>query len=294
MAGNNQSQDQTLHDQQADAFLTAIHAPIEQKARILQAHPEIMNVVDYYEINVRTHTADNQGFQAALKSGNYEKMLADDIRHGSLDMFKPPASQVPESHVAVAGKQYDAQTRMLNGFDIQVEGRDKPLHVDVSHYSPKGKTEEETRQLREDIYSMYDFGIKRNPETAEKYLQKVAEKFPEGVTWHESGERSSPEGKTLRINGSPDLHVITTQKSGEHFFELHAEASIVPPKLQVSELDHNSLQGASAAINHGEHFTDTQKSRLNSMLAESLTKQGFSVAETTTLDHQQEFGAQRA
>lgn len=246
MAEKHVSQDQALRHQQADAFLRAIHAPQEEKARILQQYPELTGVVDHFESSVRTHLAQPPAFDEEVNSGRFEQRLADDIRHGDLQQF----DRLPESNVRPANKQYDTKTGLLIGFDLAFGPDGESLAVDVSDYLPPGKSLEATRQLREDLFSMYQFSIKRNPETADERLRSIAEQFPHGIVWQEPehGSGALDQSGQLIMQGVPNLQVMISQSMGEGFLRLHDQVSAYAFRLGDYAWKEKYMPGAAAEL----------------------------------------------
>ena len=193
------------------AFQTAIHASEEEKARILQQDPLLMYVVDYYE----TIVSQRQG----RAPEGIESELAEAIRQGDLEKFGSPQ----RSTMQPAHKVYDQQTGMLTGFDLEFGQGEKSLHVDLREYTPGNSSDKETMRRREDIFSMYQFGIMRNPEGAARTMQAIADKFPQGIVWHEPGHETGAlkvTGKMI-MQGTPSWKVITSQHYGQAFWKLH-------------------------------------------------------------------------
>lgn len=260
-------------NKQAEVFLQAIHADtIEEKGRILQKNPELIDIVKYYDSALKSHSLDNKEFQAQLKSGEYENMLADDIRAGRLKMFSPQnQAQIP---IELTNKDFDSKTNMLNGFDIELSKSNQKLHVDLTNYLPQGKSDAEVQQVRNDFYDMYQHAIKNNPERAEITLSKLAKDFPDGISWRDSSQavEKSISSDTLNMQGKPNLGVIASPSIGEAFFRLHADRATSPLNNSQSDNTLMTLKDVAITINKNIDFSQDQKYFLNNIIAERLNQ----------------------
>ena len=297
MADQNVTQDKFSHEEQKEAFLQAIHASsVEEKGRILQKHPELTNVVDYYDQSVKSHTMSNKGFQGSLGSGDYEAMLAEDVLKGRLSRYDAAVEKLSETQLAVTNKLYGKQSGLLQGFDINMGPNEKPLHIDLQNYSPQGKTPAETKQLREDFSDVYQSTIQRNPEDAERSFKKISQLFPQGISWRAPEQALSEHINTnvLQMQGVPNIGVIASKKYSQAFLRLHDDRANSPLKHGETGLDSftgitlESMQGAGAAINNGTYFTTEQKEQLNRMMANNINQNGGTITKSLTLDQQQE------
>ncbi len=272
---NNIDQVQSLRNQQADAFLLAIHAKtLEEKGDILQKHPELIHIVDYYNMDLKTH-ANNKKFQEKLESGEYERNLWEEIKNGHLNRYDLPIEAQANNHLTLANKDYDATSKLLTGFDINLGNNQKPLHIDLKNYFPDSKSLQEIQQIRENFYDVYQSAINRNPEHAEKSFEKTAQVFPDGISWLAPGQelKLHPNAHTLSMQGVENLGVIASKGYGEAFIRMHDDRADMQFKnreidnLKVTLLN---LQGVAATINQGEYFTEDQKDSLNKFITGNL------------------------
>lgn len=272
---NNIDQEQSLRNQQADAFLLAIHAKtLEEKGNILQKNPELIHIVDYYDMDLKTH-ADNKKFQEKLKSDEYERNLCNEIKNGHLNRYDISIEAQTKNHLTLANKDYDATSKLLTGFDINLGNNQKSLHVDLKNYFPDSKSLQETQQIRENFYDVYQSAINRNPEHAERSFDKTAQAFPDGISWLAPGQELKQHSNThvLNMQGVENLGVIASKGYGDAFIRMHDDRADM--QLRNRDIDNSkatllNLQGIAATINQGEYFTEGQKDSLNKFIAGNL------------------------
>lgn len=274
---NNLDLEQSIRNKQADAFLQIINTQaIEEKGSLLQKYPELTNVVDYYGVDLKVH-AHNQMFKESFESGKYVKMLLENIKSGQLHEYDPPAGSQNTSHLALAKKNYEPITKMLSGFDINLGENQKSLRIDLSGYQPKGKSPEETQKIREDFYDVYQSAINRNPEKAEITFKKIAQIFPDGISWRAPDQESNHfiNSHALSMQGVPNLGVIASQRFGEAFMRIHNDRANSPLKnseIDVPKVGLVNLKNLSVTVNQNEFFTANQKQSLNQFIAENLNQ----------------------
>lgn len=283
-------------NQQAAVFLQVIHAgTVEEKGRILQRHPELIHIVNYYNTALKTHSGDNQEFQAKLKNGEYETMLADSVRAGRLSQYSPQTEL--KARIEIINQDVDSKTNMLNGFDIALVENAKKLHVDLTNYLPVGKSVAEVQQIRKDFYDMYQYAINNNAESAIKTFTIIAKDFPAGLSWRESSQlvKSNSREDILNMQGKPNLGVIGSSTYSEAFLRLHAyratslfryseaDNSTEANTPLLSQLEQNSFQVLALAAREIQQNIPDKDSR--SVAFQQLTKiaqnKGFDIFDGT-------------
>ncbi|MFA7351234.1 MAG: hypothetical protein WC009_10760 [Methylotenera sp.] len=277
---NNLDRAQSVRNEQADAFLQIINSQVtEEKGRLLQKHPELTNIVDYYEVDLKLH-ANNPGFKENFENGRYVNTLLENIRHGQLHEYDSPAQSQNKSHLVLANKDYDSTTKILTGFDINLGDNQKPLHIDLSHYSPKDKSPEETQKIREDFYDVYQSAINRNPDKAEITFKKIAESFPDGISWRSPDQELNHliNSHVLSMQGVPNLGVIASKSFGEAFMRIHNDRADSPLRhgdVDIPKSKLVDLKTLSETINQNDYFTKNQKQSLNQLIAENFNQTEF-------------------
>jgi hypothetical protein len=211
---------------------------------------------------------------------------------------KPPVS---EQHSSVLNEVSDKKTGLIMGFDIDspTPGQ-KNLHVDLSNYSPTGKTNEEIKHMREAIRDTYKLTLETDPD-ATKTFDIIANKFPKGISWapplaNETGAKSQ-HADVLEMHGALNSTEGSTSVSPDAMIKIfrrwHEEVATMPQTSSKigndasTSLSPDKQLAAVAGQITDEHFTPKQIALMQVMVAENANK-SFSVEEKKTLENNQQ------
>lgn len=193
--------------------------------------------------------------------------------------------------IKLADKNYDtdskSNTKLLTGFDIKLAGGEKEVHVDLSNYIPKNKSNAEINQVREDIYTAYQTAIDKNPNHAKKTFEKIAEKFDEGISWRSPDQDLPHHVNThvLSMQGKPNienLDKLSPDKYGEAFLRLHEDRALSPLRhgeTVAPRVSQSNLQELAANIMQNKALSTDQKHTLANLVASNVNDKVLSTAE---------------
>lgn len=176
--------------------------------------------------------------------------------------------------VSLINKNYDQTSMALTGFDIAFDKQ--CIHVDLSSYQPESKTDNEVKQIRDDIYRTYQIAMASNHPSKVALLINLARNFPEGITWKSSEqiEEKCTNTNLLHMQGRPDMSFADDEGYGETFIKLHEWR--ISSQNHCSESDaylgKTKLAEAISIIENNAHLSDEQMHMLNSLIAESINK----------------------
>lgn len=194
-------------------------------------------------------------------------------------------------------KSYDtapkSHTKMLTGFDIKLANNEKEIHVDLSNYIPKNKSDAEINQERENIYKAYQVAVEHSPEQAKKTFGELAKQFDEGISWRAPDQELAHYVNThvLNMQGNPNVELrdkVSPEKYGEALLRLHEDRALGPLKhggplkdgeVLVPELSQSKLQELAATIMQNKELSIDQKRSLANLVASNVNDKVVSTAE---------------
>ena len=190
---------------------------------------------------------------------------------------------------------YEQKSGRLEGFYIILGPNKNPLHVDLKDYSPAGKSADEVRRLRQDLAEIYQAAINGSPEKADETFNKIAEKFPHGISWQPPAKNSmshaDDEHGKLILQGMPNKE-FSPDTLGKVLLRFHDEVAGFSSYTSQTDVERpdlftENLKKASATINREGCFSDPQRAVLNTYMADNLNRQAFSVMETQVQQQEQ-------
>jgi hypothetical protein len=193
--------------------------------------------------------------------------------------------------IMLADKNYETDSKsnakMLTGFDIKLANNQKEIHVDLSNYIPKNKSNAEINQIREEIYTSYQAAIDKSPSHEKNIFEKLAEKFDEGISWRSPDQDIPHHVNThvLYMQGKPNIEYLKKfgpENYGEAFMELHkirvrgqeSYVEIADPKMSQS-----NLQELAASFMQSKELSTDQKHTLANLVASNVNDKVLSTAE---------------
>ncbi len=177
--------------------------------------------------------------------------------------------------ISLINKNYDESNNSLTGFDI-VFNKER-IHVDLSNYQLKSKSESEVRQIREDIYNAYQMAINSDYPSKEALLMTIAKDFPDGIAWISPEQKNEKYINTdvLHMQGIPNRSFVDIKGYGEAFLKLHEwRSSSQKHEVQLeSDAGNTSLSEAISIIEKNGNLSNEQTRTLNYLIAESINMQ---------------------